>query len=79
MLVLQFYSPCIIQRLMLIVLTLLIRRKNSVNADFTFTEAKRNRQNAKKVLYSAFNWNIISVKTAQKHYFCVVLYYVNAE
>ena len=46
-----------------------------VNADFT--EAKRNRQNSKKVLHSAFNRNIISVKTARN--FCVVLYYVNEE
>ena len=37
-----------------------------VNADFT--EAKRNRQNAKKVLYSAFNWNTISVKSGRKHF-----------
>jgi len=45
---------------MLTVLTLLIRRKNPVIADFT--EAKRNRQDAKKVLYSAFNKNIFSGK-----------------
>jgi hypothetical protein len=37
---------------MLTVLTLLIRRKNPVNADFT--EAKRNRQDAKKVLHSDY-------------------------
>jgi hypothetical protein len=47
-----------------------------VNADFT--EAKRNRQDAKKVLYSAFNRNILSVKTTRKH-FCVVSNYVNGE
>ena len=47
-----------------------------VNADFT--EAKRNRQGAKKVLYSAFNRNTISVKTVRK-YFCVVLKNVNGE
>jgi len=61
---------------MLTVLTLLIRRKNPVIADFT--EAKRNRQDAKKVLYSAFNRNILSVKTTRKH-FCVVSNYVNGE
>jgi hypothetical protein len=43
-----------------------------------FTEAKRNRQDAKKVLYSAFNRNILSVKTTRKH-FCVVSNYVNGE
>jgi len=37
-----------------------------VNADFT--EAKQNRQDAKKVLHSAFNMNIISVKTFRKHF-----------
>ena len=41
-----------------------------VNADFR--EAKRSRQNAKKVLYSSFNRNIISVKTALSALFCIM-------
>ena len=37
-----------------------------VNADFT--EAKRNRQDEKKVLHSTFNKNTIFGKTARKHF-----------
>ena len=57
---------------MLTVLTLLIRRKNPVNADFT--EAKRNRQDAKKVLHSAFNQDTLLGKTSRKHFFVVSNY-----
>ena len=60
------FIPCIIQRLMLTFLTLLIRRKNPVIADFTV--AKRNRQDAKKVLHSAFNRNRLTWKTTRKHF-----------
>ena len=57
---------------MLTVLTLLIRRKNPVIADFT--EEKRNRQDAKKVLHFAFNQNILSRQTARKHFLrCFVI------
>jgi hypothetical protein len=51
---------------MLTVLTLLFRRNNPVIADFT--EAKRNRQDEKKVLHSTFNKNTIFGKTARKHF-----------
>ena len=53
------FIPCIIQRLMLTVLTLLIRRKNPVIADFT--EAKRNRQDAKKSVAFRFLTGIQSL------------------
>jgi hypothetical protein len=57
-------------------MTLLIRRKNPVNEDFT--EAKRNRQDAKKkcciLLFIGYDvWKI-----AQEH-FRVVSNYVNGE
>ena len=47
-----------------------------VNADFT--EAKRNRQDAKKVLYSAFYRYTLYGKNAREH-FWVVSNYVNGE
>ena len=62
---------------MLTVLTLLIRRKNPVIADFT--EAKRSRQDVlKKMLHSAFNMYTLFGQTGREQ-FWVVLYYVNGE
>ena len=53
------FLSVLLQCSMLTVLTLLIRRKNPVIADFT--EAKRSRQDVlKKMLHSAFNRNILS-------------------
>ena len=61
---------------MLTVLTLLIRRKTLLLQ--ILQKQNETDRMQKKVLYSAFNRNILPVKTARKH-FCVVLYYVNGE
>ena len=56
---------------MLTVFTLFIRSKNPVIADFT--EEKRNRQDAKKVLHSAFNQDML-LREATRHFFVVSNY-----